>query len=231
MSDSEKPHPLNAPGGFYVVNECCTACDVPNSTAPELFAYDREMHCYVKRQPENKAELDKAILVTAYAELECVRYRGSDPDTIRRIAETGNAHLCDSPEAENIEPVFRNHVTFRCPNRFDLSAKLLAREFKQWLIDDAHEYLKYSFMPITPRANHVEFTFAWAKDQFHTVNFSDIDDGSIWHVFQSEDEKIGSRSVSRSLHDWLTGDPKISRVRWYSESEWTNSTGWKELPW
>jgi hypothetical protein len=230
MSEDEKPHPLNAPEGFYVVNDCCTACDVPHSTAPELFDYDESLHCYVKRQPENEIELYKALQVTWFAELECVRYRGSDENTIRRMAEMGNAHLCDSPVPQSIKPIFRNHVTFQSSAETDLSPKQLAVEFKKWLLDDAYEYLHYSFKAIAVEPTQTSITFAWYENNFYTVNFSAFDDKSTWHIFQSASEAVGSRSVSRMLHDWLTQDSRFSNFRWYSESNWLKSAKWQKMP-
>lgn len=230
MSEDEKPHPLNASDGFYVLNDCCTACNVPHDTAPELFAYDEEFHCYVKRQPKNKVELDKALLVTMFAELECVRYNGSDTETIRRIAEMGNAHLCDSPKAQKIKPVFRNHVTFQSSNTTELSLKQLAVEFKKWFIDDAHENLHYSFKTISVESTQVSLTFAWYENNFYNVNFSATEHDSTWHVFQSAHEEIGSRAVSRMIHKWITQDSRFSNSRWYSESNWLQSAKWQETP-
>ena len=37
MAQDNRPHPMNVPGPFYVLNGCCTACDVPVSEAPDLF--------------------------------------------------------------------------------------------------------------------------------------------------------------------------------------------------
>ena len=97
MGQANTPHPLNAPGNFYVVHRCCTSCDIPRTTAPELFAYDAEDHCYVRRQPANESELNKALRVLWEQELDCVRYRGSNEDTLSKMAQMGNAHLSDSP--------------------------------------------------------------------------------------------------------------------------------------
>lgn len=49
MNGQRKPYPKNVEGDFYVEDGCCTACDVPNYYAPELFEYDDELHCFVAR--------------------------------------------------------------------------------------------------------------------------------------------------------------------------------------
>ncbi|MBY0588123.1 ferredoxin [bacterium] len=61
MSDKELPHPKSANGPFYIIERCCIACDVPVSTAPEVFAYDEELHCCVYQQPRASDELDRTI--------------------------------------------------------------------------------------------------------------------------------------------------------------------------
>ena len=103
----EKPHKDNAPGPFYVCDGCCTACDIPFADAPEMFAYDDEYHCYVKRQPESESELSRMIRVMLSAELECIRYRGDDQDILRRLAEAGSTNLSDAP-VKGINPASRN---------------------------------------------------------------------------------------------------------------------------
>ena len=58
------PHKLNVQGDFYVEDGCCLSCGIPYSEAPELFIWDEaESHCYVCRQPQNEAEIDKTISV------------------------------------------------------------------------------------------------------------------------------------------------------------------------
>src|SRR6266480_3008020 len=83
VEHEHKPHPKNTPGPFYVVDGCCTACDVPVSEAPDLFTYDESNHCYVKRQPRTEEEFDRAFRAAWAAELQCVRYRGDDPAVLR----------------------------------------------------------------------------------------------------------------------------------------------------
>src|SRR5260370_36518129 len=95
MNEGIQPHPRNAGGPFYVVNGCCAACELPLLVAPELFAFDGKEHCYVKRQPSSKEEFDRALLAASDAELACIRYRGSDPEILRRFGELGRPELCD----------------------------------------------------------------------------------------------------------------------------------------
>src|SRR4051812_27824366 len=58
---------------------------VPTSIAPELFEFDSADHCYVKRQPTSHTEMEKALRLLRTQELDCVRYRGTDERTLRRL--------------------------------------------------------------------------------------------------------------------------------------------------
>jgi hypothetical protein len=94
-------HPNNVPGPFYVLNEWCTLCGVPE-WAPELFAFDvgPTSHCWVKRQPETRAELDQMIDVMAGQEFVCIRYAGTDPAIIERLVARDEADIVDALSGE-----------------------------------------------------------------------------------------------------------------------------------
>lgn len=101
-----KPHPANVPGDFYVEDGCCTMCGVPFVEAPDLFGTCQDPggypHCFVKRQPELPSELDRMVSAIQCAELNCIRYRGSDRLIQLRLVEAGEAEICDSlpPDGE-----------------------------------------------------------------------------------------------------------------------------------
>ena len=72
-----KPHPLSAPGRFYVDADCCITCGVPLVVAPDLFAWapDVDGHigpCYVKRQPVAAEELERMHLAMESQEAGCI---------------------------------------------------------------------------------------------------------------------------------------------------------------
>jgi hypothetical protein len=108
MSTSSRrhaPHPNNAPGPFYVVNDCCTLCGVPEF-APTLFELDfgEGNHCWVKRQPTTAAELDQMLEVIAAADLGCIRYRGAEFDIIEQMKAMNRADKVDAPGAYGRTP-------------------------------------------------------------------------------------------------------------------------------
>lgn len=103
--DKHKRYRLNVVGPFHVADGCCTSCGVPQMIAPELFSEIEQDHCFVKRQPETVVETEAMLQVIAAQDLRCIRYGGSDPTIIRRLAEEGEAEQCDLPPVNaEIEP-------------------------------------------------------------------------------------------------------------------------------
>ena len=56
MSEEIKKHPLNAPGKFYVDQDCCTFSGACVDTEPEHFKMDEEYRVYVIKQPSTPEE-------------------------------------------------------------------------------------------------------------------------------------------------------------------------------
>lgn len=95
--EQRERYPLNAAGDFYVENEACMTCMAPHVQAPELMAFDETAdHCYFKRQPANREELERAIAAVCFSEIQALRYGGTDEYVLRRLAEEGNADCCDA---------------------------------------------------------------------------------------------------------------------------------------
>jgi len=112
MSDAPTPHPKNAPGPFYVVNGCCMTCMAPHVQAPTLMGFDDvEEHCFVKQQPKTDDEIYKAIRAVRSAEVQCLRYKGNDPEIARRLVEIGEADACDVLLTTTSVPFLFNHFT------------------------------------------------------------------------------------------------------------------------
>ena len=96
-----RPHPKNAPGGFYVLNGECTACGVPHHVAPELIEWDRDLegrpdHCYFRKQPATAVELIHAVKAIEGSCCGALRYCGSDPEIIQKLKEAGCGNAIDS---------------------------------------------------------------------------------------------------------------------------------------
>lgn len=244
MNDAELPHPSNAPGPFYVVNGCCTSCDVPVSIAPDLFAYDSENHhCYVRRQPATKDELNQVMRAVWAAEFECLRYRGSAPEVLRRLAEAELARLCDEPPFGEVKPVFRNHATFEPVAAADarLTALDLAEMFKTHLLSrDRKPPFEYRFTKTRGGSALAWLSYSWVRSSFFGVHGQDNDhsleflilgaSARRWLIRHSPIEKPGARGISLQLDDWLKGVGLFQHVRWYSHEEWATAVEGEEFP-
>ncbi len=92
----------NIDGPFYVSDQCII-CASPLQTAPENFAWDCPTgctdcpnSCYVKRQPENDAELNNMIEAVLHSEVQNIRYCGTDPEVLWRLRASGSVSVCDA---------------------------------------------------------------------------------------------------------------------------------------
>ena len=100
MHKTRRAYHLNVVGDFYVEDGCCTVCGVPEVTAPDLFGPDGPWgehtdHCFVRRQPETRAEVGRMLETIRCAELRCIRYRGSDSAIIAALRASGELEQWD----------------------------------------------------------------------------------------------------------------------------------------
>jgi hypothetical protein len=106
MSDKSRvPHPKNAPGPFYVENDCCICCEAPYAEAPDLMAWDEEdngYHCRFRKQPKTPDEVERAIRACVVSCVNAVRYAGNDPAILERFREWRSTISCD--EIEDTKP-------------------------------------------------------------------------------------------------------------------------------
>ena len=92
-----KPHPANVPGQFYVMDGCCLGCALPETEAPDLFGWfeGEWSHCYVKKQPETKAEFERMLQAMSVQEAACVRAKFCDPEFFKRLKAAGEEDQVD----------------------------------------------------------------------------------------------------------------------------------------
>jgi len=217
MGEEERPHSMNVVGPFYVVDGCCTACGVPEATAPEMFAYDSATHCFVRRQPVSSAEFERALQVIRGQELGCVRYRGTDPVILRRLAEAGESALCDFPLV-GLEPVLRNVVTF------------VAKSGAPPSLDEFLEYTRNQLPGCGIRTRNVTgatLSLSWYEDNFRELVLKVLDDRSRqWMISHN-----GPLGVSEWLHQWLAGSSDVTDIRWLTEQEHRRGASGQGRPW
>jgi len=75
MADKANKYPINAPGKYYVDNQCID-CDLCRETAPNNFKRNEEGgFSYVYKQPENEEEIKQCDEAIANCPVEAI---GSD---------------------------------------------------------------------------------------------------------------------------------------------------------
>ncbi len=97
-NEPTEPYPKNAPGEFYVENDCCITCQTPCHEAPDLMAHNEDgvyPHCYFKRQPEAPVEVERAVMACVVSCVNAVRYAGEDPKILKRLEELRCKESCD----------------------------------------------------------------------------------------------------------------------------------------
>jgi len=88
-----KRYPENAPGDFYVEADLCILCGIPAAVFPDLVEMNKR-HCYFKKQPSSKAEVEHAIEAVNSCGCGAYRYGGHDRDVMVRL----DAQACDKPD-------------------------------------------------------------------------------------------------------------------------------------
>ena len=77
MAEKDSKHPQNAPGKYYV-DEQCIACDACNVEAPIFFIVDDDLgYAYVKKQPQSPEEINECENALAACPVESI---GNDGD-------------------------------------------------------------------------------------------------------------------------------------------------------
>lgn len=77
MANYEDRYPQNAPGQFYV-DEQCIDCDLCRERIPEIFQRDDiDAHSYVERQPGNEIELEQCRMAMDDCPVEAIGCNGA----------------------------------------------------------------------------------------------------------------------------------------------------------
>jgi ferredoxin len=214
-----KPHAKNAAGPFYVDEEMCVACGCCEDAAPQLFAFE-ELCAYVARQPANPNELEQMLEASGSCMTSCIRYGGSDPDVLRRLAENELASACDQPPPANALPINRTHVAFRSSNW----------KTAQEVASDFGAYLEHQERDLRVKIGPADVSYAWYEDHFHTVSISAVEGRTgIWLARHRRSGDVG-RAVSRHLQDWLLASPQASDSTWFTERQWQEGGQGQDRP-
>jgi ferredoxin len=234
-------HPENAAGPFYVENGCCMSCGMPMLSAPDLFQYDGSSHCFVKRQAKTKDEVDRMVRTTLQAEAQCIRYRGTDPATLQRLAELNLSAISDTPLPTGVIPIVRNCVSFSSKPTAPLTTPAhVAKSLRSFLERPNEtraalgERYMVTFRRIHETPSGASFDYAWYETRFYSLALNLADRTHARWLLRHDGGKEGQLvgvGLSCQIHDWLMGENELENIRWYTEQDWSNSGSWSETPW
>lgn len=218
MGEQHERHHLNVIGPFYVVDDCCTACGVPESVAPELFTQGEDAHCYVKQQPQSPDHVDAMVQVMVAQEMSCVRYAGRDEAVLRRLAENGEAGLCDVTPPGDAKEVRRDHVVFLAKGTGWTPATILER-----LVIFA---ARWRATAVFDDGTVATVSVSWFEDNYHRIEALASHRAGEWLVRHHGPVRLGD-----TLHTWLMQDDAFERVRWQTEAQWRVDGPSRDRPW
>jgi hypothetical protein len=232
---------------FYIESGCCLACGVPYANEPELFGSDENGECFLKRQPGTPAEIIRMIEMVYAADLRCIRYGGSDPNILRRLAELGESEVCDQPTPAGVGRIFRNYVTFLAPPEVtaqtiihDLRASLDAGDARLeafWQEATGRSLAemdgpKRTMTEVVQRSNELGFTYGWGDGEGRDIWVGPGEpESGRWLLRHSSIEREGSMGLTFRLDRWLREEQQFASIRWQTADAWRSGSGvWSEAP-
>ena len=239
-----KPHPRNVDGPFYVEHGCCAGCGVPHDEASKLFDWEAD-HCFVSRQPQSDVELDRMMFAMWAADMECVRYRGTNFEIINRISEMGLLKCCDNAQDEAAIPVVRNRVHFETTSaNTGITASLIAKSFKKYFTK-AKSF--FEFVTLIGASNSEGFygkscriteanenaacvEFSWVQGSRHKVRIVSGLAANRWVIQLSPFSDHTARGAARVIDEWLRGHLCATSIQWWVEDESGTAKNRRDTP-
>lgn len=190
-------------GDFYVESDCCLLCGVPENIAPELFQTD-ESHCFVKRQPCSRDEVDRTIRAMWSSEVDCIRYRGHDATMLERLARAGMASQADHG-GTSVSPIcLRDQVSFEMSQGAPLmDASQVARAFREGMRTKGNKVLPALF-------GRRSVWVSWYQNRFHLVCFADAGHGRFVARLRWT---IAPQGLAWLVDDWLRAQ-SVENIQW-----------------
>lgn len=178
------------------------------------------------RQPESPDELERMLRVIRGQDLGCIRYRGTDKQVLRRLAEAGEDGHCDVAPPKGAVRILRNHVSFAA---IDSAARDWrgAHVLEDFADDLRRRTFGYRMTPIVQDGAEAHFSISWFEDTFHRVVIRPTRPGAGHWVVRHSFE-LG---LSETIDDWLRASERFGDVRWYSEAQWDAGHSGQERPW
>jgi hypothetical protein len=216
---TEERTPKNAPGPFYVAKDECIACRAPEVEARGLMSFDDDhSSCFFERQPMTPEEEYRAIRAIGASCCGAVRYGGSDPDVIARLARFENGRVATT-------------VTFAADS-VESAANLLRRIGEN--MTSGHVGSTVGSAATTPRGDSTWLIFQWPGVPGEKpgpgvkLTLSSAWDGSGRRSISIDcGLSIQRPAAALQLSDALEKTSGLADLRWYQE---VGSRHWETLP-
>ncbi|HET7462648.1 MAG TPA: hypothetical protein VFJ82_15445 [Longimicrobium sp.] len=200
----------------------------PHEEAPELMGMDPATgECFFARQPADGREVYRALRAVAVAELQCLRYGGTDEGILTRLARLGETEVCDHAPPADAGEAPRTHVSVHAPSAasaWEVAEALAERVGRTG-------YPAWRARPPVSDGPEVRLDFSWSETDGQSLWISaDARAAGRWLVRHRPAERLTQVGVAMSLDDWLRDDPRFGDLRWYTEAEW-DAGGHDGSPW
>ena len=215
--------PANVPGDFYVAADQCISCGAPEAEAPGLIRFD-DVHqsCFFYRQPVDVESTYRAVSAVAVCCAGALRYGGSDPDILRRLARLRLVNQCDvqAPMRRSGPLTVVTFADGAHANRND-GAMLVATRVAGALSTIA-PFIRVS----APRRRlwrvGASFGYTWSSTvPGHNVAVRRADDGpGRWCIAITRRGAPLPGHAGANIDDALRALPEVSDRRWYSAADW-----------
>jgi hypothetical protein len=228
MSAALDRHPKNCAGPFYVVNGECIACGEPESQAGGLMSHDDSGHCFFVRQPSTAAEIDASIRAVWSSCCAALRYGGSDPVVLTRLAKVGESSRCDETLTPAVLQWIRNSVRFEyCDpepaSSRRMSLKRIIRFLSEGLSNGSSDVRSSSYRYWWSTGS---FQFHWGLPSMQcTIQFKvEYESGKNW-IIRIVNNEIATVGFGMQVDRLLQESPLFREIRWFSDPRIAESVG------
>ena len=211
----------------------CIGCGAPEAEAASLMSHDATGHCFFVLQPTSSEEVDSAIRATWASCCGAIRYGGDDPAIITRLAELGEASLCDERASASIKTVHRNQVRFEHRDASNAAVQQVSKAIVDTIVTSLHRS-GAECIAFHHEGDSSSFQYVWGKSKSLNDNKGysiririKHENGSSWSLNLSENEQAET-GIAIQVDKALRQSSFIHSVRWFSAGEFSmgGESGW-----
>ena len=215
-------HAQNFQGDFYVVDGECMGCGAPEQQATSMMSHDSEGHCFFFAQPKSPDQLDAVLRALWASCCGAVRYGGSDPVVLTRLAQMGKASACDQATGDSNTLIERNYARL---TYVPLSRRPV-EEFVKFIAASLPTD-KYTFTRgFDYGQGSAAFVYEWGTRDFRCSARFRIErsSGNVWIVSITRDDGA-TLGLAMALDTSLRTDLRFGEISWLTKEQLAR--GWE----